>query len=195
MDNGWETRRSLLGIATVRSALRSPFADRSPPRSHHRGLSEGLPRRVLLSVTGLLLFGCCGYYMRRAAICQPPFSRKFFRVKASEQGSRPPWTTALPIFSLPMQFAFSRSVFKLPSKIIFVFPVYFYASGRGLPVQPQYLLFFPVQQDNVYVPSRQLAVKDKLIGSASMESTHMPGPSSAGIQRCPVRPFARLKYV
>lgn len=39
MDNGWESRRSLLGPFAVRSALRSPFADRSPPRSHHRGLS------------------------------------------------------------------------------------------------------------------------------------------------------------
>ena len=53
MDNGWDTRRSLLGAAAVRSALRSPFADRSPPRFHRRGLSEGLPHRVLLSVTGL----------------------------------------------------------------------------------------------------------------------------------------------
>lgn len=38
----------------VRSALRSPFAGRSPPHFHHRGLSEGPPRRLLLSVTGLI---------------------------------------------------------------------------------------------------------------------------------------------
>ena len=43
----------------VQSALRSPFTGRLPPRSHHRGLSEGLPRRVLLSVTGLLWFIIC----------------------------------------------------------------------------------------------------------------------------------------
>ena len=77
MDNGWDTRRSLLGIIAVRSALRSPFAGRSPPRSHHRGLSEGLPRRVLLSVTGL----CCsvvGLIIRTRPRFVNPFSQKIF---------------------------------------------------------------------------------------------------------------------
>ena len=67
---------------TVRSALRSPFAGRSPPRSHHRGLSEGLSRRVLLSVTGLRCLIVVVYYTQARGICQPPFRRKFFRAKA-----------------------------------------------------------------------------------------------------------------
>lgn len=84
MDNGWDARRSLLSVSAVRSALRSPFAGRSPPRSHHRGLSEGLPRRVLLSVTGLRCLIVVAYYTQARGICQPPFQRKFCRAKAEK---------------------------------------------------------------------------------------------------------------
>lgn len=84
MDNGWDARRSLLGISAVRSALRSPFAGRSPPRFHHRGLSEGLPRRVLLSVTGFRCLIAVAYYTQERGICQPSFQRKFCHVKSGK---------------------------------------------------------------------------------------------------------------
>lgn len=54
MDNGWESRRSLLGACAVRSALRSPFAGRPPPRFHHRGLSEK---------------ACCAGYFSPSLVC------------------------------------------------------------------------------------------------------------------------------
>lgn len=54
MDNGWESRRSLLGECAVRSALRSPFAGRPPPRFHHRGLSEK---------------ACCAGYFSPSLVC------------------------------------------------------------------------------------------------------------------------------
>lgn len=57
----------------VRSALRSPFTDRPPPRSHHQGLSEGSPHRVLLSVIGLCCFIVVAYYTQERTICQPLF--------------------------------------------------------------------------------------------------------------------------
>ena len=77
MDNGWDARRSLLGVIAVRSALRSPFAGRSPPRSHHRGLSEGLPRRLLLSVTGLCCLVVVAIIRRREAFVNPFPAEKF----------------------------------------------------------------------------------------------------------------------
>ena len=74
-----------LAFSAVRSALRSPFASRSPPRSHHRGLSEGLPRRVLLSVTGLRCLLVVLYYTHPVPVCQPLFEKFFQRVKAARQ--------------------------------------------------------------------------------------------------------------
>ncbi len=73
----WITGGKPVGLylaKAVRSALRSPFASRSPPRSHHRGLSEGLPCRLLLSVTGL----CCLVVV--AIICgDGPFVNPLFQ--------------------------------------------------------------------------------------------------------------------
>ena len=90
MDNGWESRRSLLGglcalclhglapmkgsgrvEQSVQSALRSPFASRFPFRFHHPELSEGLPRRLLLFVTGFVACELVGiYYNHRCGFCQ-----------------------------------------------------------------------------------------------------------------------------
>ena len=67
MDNGWVP----VGIYLVSrpgppfkppSKVHSP--GRAPPRSHHPGLSSGLPHRLLLFLTGFMLFGCWGYYSR-----------------------------------------------------------------------------------------------------------------------------------
>ena len=60
MDNGWESRRSLLGECAVRSALRSPFAGRPPPRFHHRGLSVRSAAPGTSLRHWFVLFGCYG---------------------------------------------------------------------------------------------------------------------------------------
>lgn len=106
VDNGWDARRSLLGLRAVRSALRSPFAGRSPPRFHHRGLSAGLPRRVLLSVTGLICLVVVAYYTQILAICQPPSPKNFYRVKAANP--RPPPRREAGAPHLPLIFHFFR---------------------------------------------------------------------------------------
>ena len=86
VDNGWVPVGPYLAQA-VRSALRSPFAGRSPPRSHHRGLSEGLPRRVLLSVTGLVCLVVVVIIRRRAPFVNP-FPQEIFT--ALKRRTHPP---------------------------------------------------------------------------------------------------------
>ena len=79
-----------LALTAVRSALRSPFAGRSPPRSHHRGLSEGLPRRVLLSVTGLCCLIVVVIICTSGAFVNPFFQEIFTALKQESQGSMAP---------------------------------------------------------------------------------------------------------
>ena len=86
VDNGWVPVGPYLAQA-VRSALRSPFAGRSPPRSHHRGLSEGLPRRVLLSVTGLVCLVVVVIIRRRTPFVNP-FPQEIFT--ALKRRTHPP---------------------------------------------------------------------------------------------------------
>ena len=68
MDNGWVPVGIYLVSRKPPSKVHS--LGRAPPRSHHPGLSSGLPHRLLLFLTGFMLFGCWGYYSRPSPVCQ-----------------------------------------------------------------------------------------------------------------------------
>lgn len=90
MDNGWVPVGIYLGSHPgppfkPPSKVHSP--GRAPPRSHHPGLSLGLPHRLLLFLKGLRIIDLFG-----AIICTPvPLVKSFFlKIKTFRGGGRPP---------------------------------------------------------------------------------------------------------
>ena len=75
MGNGSGSRRRLLN--SVQAALKSPFTGRSPPRSHHPELSEGIAAPTTSLSHRFVLCTCCGVLYASGTHLSSP-GRKFF---------------------------------------------------------------------------------------------------------------------
>ena len=76
----WVTGGAPVGpylACAVRSALKSPFTGRSPPRSHHPGLSEGIAAPTTSLSHRFVLCTCCGVLYASGTHLSSP-GRKFF---------------------------------------------------------------------------------------------------------------------